>query len=260
MNTIKGEKFKLLDNNKNIFYRDIHETLEFFKNPPTDNFVLITHNGDGSITKTPKRFNVHNSTDVNFDSIEIPDNLVKWFSQNVDVFHDKLESIPIGLENSMWFPEIEKERKLMEISKVDKTFRNLLYINHNINTNPDERTSPYEIFKNFEWATLRYGSNGSNFDEYLNDLHSHKFVLCPSGNGIDTHRTWEVLYIGGIPIEKNNRNNAFYKDLPICFVDDWRDITEDFLNSEFDRIKSKCWNLEKLDFDFWKTKINNTLC
>lgn len=260
MNTIKGEKFKLLDNNKNIFYRDIHETVEFFKSPPADNFVLITHNGDGSITRTPKRFNLYNSTDVNFDSIEIPNNLVKWFSQNVDVFHDKLESIPIGLENSMWFPEIEKEKKLMEISKVQKTFKNLLYINHNINTNPDERASPYEIFKNFEWATLKYGSNGSNFDEYLTDLHSHKFVLCPSGNGIDTHRTWEVLYIGGIPIEKNNRNNAFYKDLPICFVDEWRDITEDFLNSEFDRIRSKCWNLEKLDFDFWKTKINNTLC
>jgi len=85
----------------------------------------------------------------------------------------------------------------------------------------------------------------------------HKFVLCPEGNGTDTHRTWETLYVGSIPIEKRNINNSFYQDLPICFVDSLSEINEDFLNYEFDRIKNTKWNLDKLNFSYWKDKIIN---
>jgi hypothetical protein len=259
MNTIKGEKFQHLDNGINIFYRHIHESYNFFKNPPSESFVLITHNGDGRITNNPTRFNHGNSMDIDFNLIQLPKNLVKWYSQNVDVISDVVESIPIGLENSMWFPEIGKESKILALSYTSKTFNNLMYINHNISTNPSERLLPYELFSGKEWATVVHGSNGSGFNNYINNIHSHKFILCPEGNGIDTHRTWETLYVGSIPIEKKNLNNRFYTDLPICFVDKWEDITEDFLNYEYDRINSVKWNLEKLDIDFWKNKINNTL-
>ena len=90
---------------------------------------------------------------------------------------------------------------------------------------------------------------------YIDKIYNHKFVLSPEGNGTDTHRTWEILYLKSIPIEKRNINNQFFTDLPICFVDDWEEITEDFLNKEYDRINSIKWNLEKLDFNYWKNKI-----
>ena len=35
--------------------------------------------------------------------------------------------------------------------------------------------------------------------------------------------------MGSIPIELRNLNNRFYIDLPICFVDDWKEVTESFL-------------------------------
>jgi len=92
---------------------------------------------------------------------------------------------------------------------------------------------------------------------YLDNIYNHKFILSPRGNGIDTHRKWEALYLKTIPIEVRNINNTFYEDLPICFVDDWSDITEEFLNSEYDRITNSEWNLEKLNMNYWVKKIKS---
>ena len=63
--------------------------------------------------------------------------------------------------------------------------------------------------------------------------------------------------MGSIPIEKRNINNQFYTDLPICFVDDWKDITLEFLGSEYERIKKGTWNMKKLTFEYWRNKILN---
>lgn len=257
---IKGEDFISLANKDNIFYCHTHEAIDFFKTPPKQKFVLITHNSDGKITDKPKRFDQGSSNDCDLNQINIPKNLIKWYGQNIDIIHEKIESIPIGLENSMWFTHIKKQEKIEQKSLEPKNYKNLLYICHNIRTNPNERTEPYQIFSNKPWVTVEYGTNGNNFDNYLDKIYSHKFVLCPEGNGTDTHRTWETLYVGSIPIEKKNLNNRFYTDLPICFVDKWSDITEEFLNKEYERITNTKWNLEKLNFDYWENKIKNELC
>lgn len=252
---VKGENFETLANGEDIFFCPIHEAYEFFKNPPKNPFVLITHNGDGNITTDPKRFDAGTSNDIDINKIDLPDNLVRWFSQNVLVEHPKIESIPIGLENSIWFPQMEKERKILEKGKEKKEIKNILYINHNIRTNPKERLRPYELFKQAPWATCIYGGNGFGFDSYLESIGNHLFTLCPEGNGTDTHRTWEVLYAGGIPIEKRNKNNRFYVDLPICFVDSWEEITGSFLFRQWELIRSRDWNLEKLWFDYWEDRV-----
>jgi hypothetical protein len=88
-------------------------------------------------------------------------------------------------------------------------------------------------------------------------VYNHKFVISPEGNGIDTVRTWECLYMGTIPIEKRNINNQFFTDLPICFVNTWEEITEDFLNQEYERIKNATWKMQMLTFEYWKYRIFN---
>ena len=199
--------------------------------------ILISHNGD---TCTP--------------DMQIPDCIEKWFSQNVTIKNEKLESIPIGIENDVWFPEIGKKNKILDKIEEVKNIKNILYVNHNINTNIKEREEPYVLFNN-DWTTLKKYKNGENFDEYIDDIYNHKFVLCPNGNGIDTHRLWETLYLKSIPIVKHSINTDFYSDLPICFVNDWKEINEDFLNKEYNRILNNNWNLDKLNFEYWKNKI-----
>ncbi len=246
MNYIRGEKFRTIGNGR-VFYRATHEVNEFFMSPPDFDFVLVSHNSDGKIVDYDQQY----CANINY----IPKNLIKWFGQNVCIKHEKIESIPIGLENSEWFVHEQKLDNIIHYSNLNLSYKNLLYINFNVETNPPQRYEPYNIFNDKKWVTIKRGSNGIDFKNYIEDVKTHKFVLCPEGNGTDTHRTWETLYVGSIPVEKRNINNSFYKDLPICFVDSWTEINEDFLNSEFDRIKSKKWNLEKLDFEFWKNKI-----
>lgn len=204
-------------------------------------FIVITHNGDINVDFPP------------------PDNVKRWFTQNVNIVHNRVESIPIGLENDRWFPEVKKKEKMLsKMQEPHKTVHQLVYMNFNVATNPEKRTEPYRLFKNKTWVTAQMGFNGTGFDGYLDNIYNHKFVLCPEGNGIDTHRTWECLYMGTIPIEKRNLNNRFYSDLPICFVDDWRQVTEKFLEDEYVRIKSLIWNHSKLTFEYWKELIKNT--
>jgi hypothetical protein len=218
-----------------IYVKDLFEEL---KNIDSE-FIVVTHNGDVNIDFPP------------------PDNVKMWFSQNVNIIHKQIESIPIGLENDRWFPDMKKKEKM--IAKMQEPHRNyyeltgnLLCMNFNIQTNPSKRTEPYRLLKDKTWVTVHMGYA---FDKYLDDIYNHKFVLCPEGNGMDTHRTWETLYMGSIPVEKRNLNNRFYEDLPICFVDDWSQVTEKFLEDEYIRIKNLIWNHSKLEFKYWKERI-----
>ena len=43
-------------------------------------------------------------------------------------------------------------------------------------------------------------SSNKPYDEYVNELTTYRFCLCIRGNGIDTHRFWESLYLGVIPV------------------------------------------------------------
>ena len=217
-------------------YKDVF--FELIKNLE-NKFIIITHN-----------------CDVNINNVDnLPKNVIKWYAQNVNVKNDRLESIPIGLENSKWFGHINKKQQILNKLKESKKNYNLVYMNYNINTNIKERKYLFDLLKNEKFVTVQMGHNGQNYDNYIDNIYNHKFVLCPEGNGIDTHRTWETLYLNSIPIEKRNINNSFYTDLPICFVDNWEEVTEDFLYKEYDRIINTKWNLDKLTMQYWLKKI-----
>ena len=209
----------------------------------TKKIVLITHNAD---------------THVDESFYPIPDCITKWYTQNVAVVNPIIESLPIGLENDRWFPEVRKKEKMDAVFNTPKgECRNLVYMNHSIATCPAKRTKVTELLTGKPWVTVE---NGVDFDTYLNGVYNHRFVICPEGNGIDTHRTWECLYMGTIPIEKKNINNQYYTDLPIVFVDDWEEVTEERLSKEnrfADRVTN--WNFHKLLFKYWRNKILNTL-
>eukprot|EP00941_MAST-03F_sp_MAST-3F-sp1_P006045 g6045.t1 len=86
---------------------------------------------------------------------------------------------------------------------------------------------------------------------YYDMLSKYKYVACPKGLGIDTHRTWESLYMGAIPIVLKSSISPVYEGLPVIQLDSWEELNEESLtipeNSSY----------EKLDLDFWVTKILN---
>jgi len=183
----------------------------------------------------------------------VPPAGVTWYTTNVNIVNKNVFSIPIGIENDFW---LKDKRGIMENKlKKPKKYKNMVYINHNVKTNPKARQKPYDLFRGTRWATMHMGRNGQGFDNYIDNVYNHPFVVCPDGNGIDTHRLWECLYMNTIPIVTRGINTNFYTDLPILFVDDWEEISEKFLHDSFMEISRKAWNMDKIEFGWWKKKI-----
>ena len=202
-------------------------------------FVIVTHNSDTNVDFLPPR------------------NVVKWFTQNVNITNRRIESIPIGLENNKWFKAARKKDKMEQVLKTSRKHKNLVYMNHNIKTNPEERQYVYDVMRNKPWVTVNMGVNGQAFDQYIDDIYNHKYVLCPRGNGIDTHRLWETLYMGSVPVVRKDVNNWFYNNLPILYVNDWESVTDELLNAMWSNFENGIWDKEILTFKYWRNKILN---
>ena len=181
-------RFSYLKNEVNYIYTHtiyVHELIDVIKNIDAM-FVLITHNGDVNV------------------NVPVPGNVLTWWSQNVNSEDPRMQSLPIGLENDRWFIGVDKKNKM--IAKMQELHKsrwdltgNLVYMNFNVNTNTEKRMEPYRLFKGKTWVTVTMRENGQGFDEYIDNVYNHKFVLCPEGNGMDTHRTWEMSLHGCDP-------------------------------------------------------------
>ena len=132
-------------------------------------------------------------------------NTTIWFATNKECVYDKLISIPIGITNNteessdhIVFGNIDI---MIEAKSKPKTIHNLVYMNFLIQTYPPERQSCYSTFVGKPWVTI--GQSDKTLEsrkKFLSEIRNHLFVLCPRGNGVDTHRVWETLYMGSIPI------------------------------------------------------------
>lgn len=55
-------------------------------------------------------------------------------------------------------------------------------------------------------------------------LANHSLVLCPRGNGLDSHRAWETLYVGRIPVVASSAMDAAFDGLPVMILQSWSDL------------------------------------
>lgn len=62
-----------------------------------------------------------------------------------------------------------------------------------------------------------------------------QYALCPRGCGVDTHRFYECIYLGCIPIviRTNTVFDRLYNVFPCLIVDKWEDVTEELLDKEY---------------------------
>jgi hypothetical protein len=142
------------------------------------------------------------------------------YAQNLNIISDKCTLLPIGIANRMWpHGDISLVYNTMH-SVYNKKKTGCMYVNINIGTFPYRR--------NIRDACIKNGFKSSNskpYNEYLEELSKFRFCLCARGNGLDTHRFWESLYLGVIPVIINNEytnSDAFttnLKDLGVPFVE-----------------------------------------
>lgn len=151
-------------------------------------FILVTHNSDENITEKYAQI------------LECP-KLIMWHAQNIMIHHEKLQLLPIGIANSMWpHGNIGALRNIMKTLKNETKPRDF-YFYFNIRTNLVERIDCKE---QIEKTGLVFEAPQRDFETYLKHLSTFKYAICPPGNGIDSHRIWECLYLGVIPILKQS--------------------------------------------------------
>jgi hypothetical protein len=188
----------------------------------------------------------------------------KVFCINRNTNNSNTFGIPLGITNYSDESQLHKiygnKEVMIEVSNQEIVKDNLAYMNFNISNYPVERQLVFDKFKN-EDCVLQ-GQIGTSLDsriKFLQDIKSSKFVFCPRGNGVDTHRIWESLYMGSIPIVIYEETHHLFNDLPILFIKDWSEITEEFLNEKYDEYNKKSWNLEKLKIEYWTNFIKNNI-
>jgi hypothetical protein len=188
-----------------------------------------------------------------------------WWTVNKQSSDPRLHSLPLGITNDTHESSVHQiygnVDSMITVMNEPKHDKNLVYMNFNISTYPQERKKVFDLFSNKEWVTRGIIQNTlEGRTTFLQEIRNHTFVLCPRGNGIDTHRLWETLYMGSIPIVKRNIAMQDFEDLPICFINDWLEITHEFLENEKHKILSGIWNMEKLKVSYWIDSIKSEIC
>ena len=191
-----------------------------------------------------------------------------WFATNIEHEDPKLIPIPIGITNYTQESHLHPIYGNLQImaqaaAEPRPILQKILYVNFAPDTYAVERRPLLERLsrgENSSWVTIGKIENSMEGRmQFLRDIRAHEFVACPRGNGIDTHRTWETLYMGSIPVVQRCTAMNAYADLPICFIDDWSEVTPDFLAAEGSRIGKLNWNMDKTKLSYWVQKVFEAL-
>jgi hypothetical protein len=172
-------------------------------------FLLYFHNSDGNFLK-------HHYTTLNLP------NCKQIYSQNNTV--PQVITLPIGQANSQWkHGNVNLLLKSMN-SKIEKT--NNIFLNFTITTPLRINCKNILLNKGIPWI------ENKNYEDYLNTLASYRYCICVEGNGLDTHRFWECLYLSVIPIcvknEWTERNKSEY---PMIVLNDWNELCNEKLDN-----------------------------
>jgi len=185
-------------------------------------FVLVSHNEDLNI-------------DERYKSLADYPLLIKWYCQNSMLIHEKVVLIPIGIANSMWIHgNLETLYSVKELTDLNEK-TNDFYFFFNVDTNPAKRQ---ECKNSLESKGLVFGTHKPHYS-YLIELASHRFAICPEGNGIDSHRIWECYYLGVIPILKYSTFTAqLQRFLPCILLTDWNLFSREYCISQYAALKN----------------------
>jgi hypothetical protein len=229
-----GETIFLKTDYLEFFFNQLHPRI-------ANKYILVTHNSDRSF---PGPFAY---------MLEDP-KLMAWFGQNLeDCQHPKLHPIPIGLANRCWpHGSVDNMLQVLQSTSTQKK-TTLLYMNFQPETYPLERAPLYKRFKKKSFCTV---SKPTDFKSYLMELTQAKFVLSPRGNGLDCHRTWEALWMGAIPIVKSSSLDPLFAGLPVLIVNDWKKVTQEFLEEKWEEMNGKEWLWDRLEATYWFNLIS----
>ena len=254
MDLIQIIKFsELHDGNKIIFCKTdfIFNEFELISKIPHD-IILITGNSDYPIDES--RFHLK------------PNNVKKWYTQNAIVNDECLIPLPIGLENKLesvrpghgigYYDRVLEKEQLLSRNITKQPIKKY-YSNFNIETNYSYRSKIKSICENS--PHIDWEESNLSLTEFFDKILDYEAIICPIGNGVDTHRLWEVLYSNRTPITirvGNFKIYELYEKLPVVILDDENDLyNEKLLDNKIKEVKNNQYDMSLLDYSYWETLI-----
>lgn len=183
---------------------------------------------------------------------KIPRNVIAIHSANGVVFGGKVHPFPHGIERKMR-EGYDHHSTLIDMMDSPINPKSLLFVAHRTDTGA--RSHLNDLFGGKKWATVTH----LPYRQYLVGIKLHKFVLCPSGNGIGSSRNWETLYMRRVPVmEDHPYKRELFKGLPVLFVKDFSEVTEELMTENDHLLKqAQEMDMKLLDLDYWFQKCTN---
>jgi hypothetical protein len=206
--------------------------------------TLLLGNSDLNQTK-----HVH----ANISSLKV----AKIFAQNLADPISKFDVLPIGLEN-LWRHNYGKiPKKIIRNATAEYKDYRIMW-GFSLQTNFEMRSAASAALSRCEVAKKMELSSNRRHQQALSRF---AFVASPPGNGLDTHRTWEAMYLKCIPIViRSHMTERFFNlGLPIWVVDSYDDIvhfSENDLKQKYRELSSR-FETEAIWAQYWIDRINS---
>jgi hypothetical protein len=152
--------------------------------------------------------------------VSIPKSVKALYLQNSFLSDDsQIFSLPIGIENIK-----------LGMNGKPRNFRNPGFIGNKstkVLFGPFSNTHPERVKVNSIFS--RSGESHDYLDQrippknFASLIKGYSYVAAVRGNGVDTHRLWESLYLGTVPIvQKDSWSESLAKlDLPLKLINEW---------------------------------------
>lgn len=151
-----------------------------------------------------------------------------WYTQNYDgsVNHPKIRPLPIGLDlhfgfNTAAYKRLEPLLKAAADSSPPSERHNVVFVGSLGNSNP-ERSRMFEALRDTPHVT--FSDDRVDYADAMREYGKYRFAVSPRGNGIDCHRTWELLAVRTIPILLTSSIDSLFENLPVVIVKDWTEV------------------------------------
>lgn len=223
--------------------------LRVMRDDRVPSWALVTSGGDTPINEVARD--------------AMPPNLTAWHAANVHVRDPRIHPIPLGIGSDPTYGNFSVIEEFQNTPKTKQLFACFC-----LGNNPPERVpalNQAQIYSH-DWTVKAFQQNENKLmphRDFIAEMAQHEFVLCPPGaQDSDTHRTWEALYLGCIPICKPSVfMDEFQRDFPILIVDDWKEVTPKFLDAMRDELASWSWERarERLKLSYWVDKIRSSV-
>jgi len=172
--------------------------------------------------------------------------MLKWFAENPCIEHPKLRALPLGPKFRVTAPffgeDVTSKRDAFLTqaalsSSLNASVRKTgIILRLDVFTSEDPFYKPHSRIRTSYLPYIRHiadslgtNSNDSEPQSYFTELLSTSHVWSPPGRGIDSHRTWEALLCGAIPIVLESTLSSVYEGLNVLSLRDFGDLTADLV-------------------------------